>query len=239
MTYDLYYWPGIQGRGEFVRLALEEAGAPYRDVARSDEAGGFEALHDLLAEDGPRPAFACPILRDGDLLIGQTAAILLHLGPRLDLAGEGPAQAIRTHQMQLTIADAVNEVHDTHHPIAVSLPYEEQKPEAARRAGAFRAERLPAFLGWFERVLATNPAGPGHLVGRRLTYADLSLFQLVDGLRYAFPAATARVLAGTPHVAALHAAVARRPRVAAYLASERREPFNEHGIFRRYPELDG
>ncbi|MGY2050541.1 glutathione S-transferase [Methylobacterium sp. JK268] len=236
MAYALFYWPGIQGRGEFVRLALEEAGAPYIDVARER---GFGALHDLLAEDGPRPSFACPVLRDGDLTIGQTAAILLYLGPRLGLVGESEAARIRTHQMQLTVADAVSEVHDTHHPIASSLFYEDQQPEAARAATVFREERLPAFLGFFEHVLATNPEGADHLVGRRLSYADLSLFQLVDGLLYAFPVAAARALAATPRVAALHAAVGRRPRIAAYRASPRRPPFNEDGIFRRYPELDG
>ncbi|ACL61484.1 glutathione S-transferase family protein [Methylobacterium nodulans] len=239
MAYDLYYWPGIQGRGEFVRLALEEAGADYVDVARRPDRGGIGALSGLLAEGGPRPSFACPVLKDGDLLIGQTAAILLYLGPRLGLVGESEAERIRTHQLQLTVADAVSEAHDTHHPIASSLYYEDQKPEAARAAKIFREERLPAFLGWFEHVLATNPAGPACLVGARLSYADLSLFQLVEGLRYAFPRATARVLAATPKLAALHAAVARRPRIAAYLASDRRERFNEDGIFRRYPELDG
>ncbi|WP_018263269.1 glutathione S-transferase [Methylobacterium sp. WSM2598] len=236
MAYELFYWPGIQGRGEFVRLALEEAGAAYRDVARTR---GFGALHDLLAEDGPRPSFACPILRDGDLMIGQTAAILLYLGPRLGLVGEGEAERIRTHQLQLTVADAVSEVHDTHHPIASSLFYEDQKPEAARAARIFREARLPAYLGFFEQVLARNPRGPAQLVGERLSYADLSLFQLVEGLLYAFPQAAARGLAGAPKLAALHRAVGERPRIAAYRASDRRVPFNEDGIFRRYPELDG
>ncbi len=234
MAYELHYWPMIQGRGEFVRLALEEAGAPYVDVAREDGIDGLMAGLDAP----PRPPFAPPYLRDGDLVIGQTAAILHHLGPRLGLVGEREADRIWTHQIQLTIADAVAEAHDSHHPIASALYYEEQTEEAARRAADFRESRIPKFLHWFERVLATNPVGPRHLVEESLSYADLSLFQLVEGLAYAFPRATERALGFTPKVVALHRLVARRPRIAAYLASDRRVPFSEDGIFRRYPELD-
>jgi len=239
MTYELHYWPMIQGRGEFVRLALEEAGADYIDVARQDDdAGGIGPMLDRVSDPtNPRPPFAPPFLRDGDLVIGQSAAILLHLGPRLGLAGTSEADRIWTHQLQLTIADAVDEVHDTHHPLGVDLYYTDQKPEALRRAAGFRKNRMPKFLDYFERVLAAN-GGKG-LVGADLTYADLSLFQLIDGLLYAFPKATTATLKATPHVERLHHAVARRPRIAAYLASDRRIPFNEDGIFRRYPELDG
>ncbi len=235
MAYELHYWPSIQGRGEFVRLALEEAGADYVDVAREDGVDGLMKGLEVL----PRPPFAPPYLRDGDLVIGQTAAILLYLGPRLGLVGESEADRIWTHQIQLTIADAVAEAHDSHHPIASALYYEEQRAEAARRAEDFRDNRIPKFLTWLERVLAANAAGPRHLVGDRLSYADLSLFQLVEGLAYAFPRATERALGPTPKVVALHRLVASRPRIAAYLASDRRAPFNEDGIFRRYPELDG
>ncbi|WP_342104937.1 glutathione S-transferase [Methylobacterium sp. SI9] len=239
MTYELHYWPMIQGRGEFVRLALEEAGADYIDVARQDDdAGGIGPMLDRLSDPAnPRPPFAPPFLRDGDRVIGQSAAILLHLGPRLGLAGASERDRIWTHQLQLTIADAVDEVHDTHHPLGVDLYYTDQKPEALRRAAGFKTNRMPKFLGYFERILEAN--GGARLVGADLTYADLSLFQLVDGLLYAFPKATATALRATPHVARLHDAVAQRPRIAAYLASERRIPFNEDGIFRRYPELDG
>ncbi|GJE17633.1 glutathione S-transferase [Methylobacterium marchantiae] len=239
MAYELYYWPAIQGRGEFVRLALEEAGADYVDIARGreEDGQGLGAMTALLEDPSiVRPSYAPPFLRDGDVVIGQTAAILLYLGPRLGLAPSGEADRIWTHQIQLTIADVVAEAHDTHHPIAVSLPYEEQKPEAARRAGDFRANRIPEYLAWFEHVLTRN--GGTHLVGSAVTYADLSLFQLIDGLLYAFPKATDAALAENPSVAALHAAIRGLPRIAAYLASPRRIPFNEQGIFRRYPELD-
>lgn len=242
MGYDLYYWPEIQGRGEFVRLALEDAGADYRDVARlsEQEGGGYPALMALL--DGrtvERPPFAPPFLKDGDIVVGQTAAILLYLGPRLGLAPADEPGRLWTHQIQLTIADLIAEAHDTHHPIAAELYYEDQKAEAARRAAAFRQHRIPKYLGWFERILVRNPFGDRHLVGDAATYAELSLFQVVEGLRYAFPRATRRELARTPRVAALHAAVAERPRLKAYLHSDRRLPFSEEGIFRRYPELDG
>ncbi|GEP11290.1 glutathione S-transferase family protein [Methylobacterium gnaphalii] len=241
MGYELHYWPMIQGRGEFVRLALEQGGADYVDVAREppDAGGGIDAMMARMEDEPLRPPFAPPFLVDGSLVVGQTANILLYLGPRLGLVGESEAGRIWTHQMQLTIADMVLEAHDTHHPIAVMDYYEQQRPEAARRAADFRENRMPKFLGWFERVLARNPAGPGYLVGDAVSYADLSLFQLVDGLRYAFPKASERVLAETPRVAALAQKVGRLPRIAAYLASDRRIAFNEQGIFRRYPELDG
>jgi glutathione S-transferase len=241
MAYELHYWPTIQGRGEFVRLALEAAGADYLDVARgSDDAGqGLAAMLQVLQDpDLKHPPFAPPFLVDGPLVIGQTAAILLYLGPRLGLVGKSEKKRLWTHQLQLTIADAVAEAHDTHHPIASSLYYEDQKQEAGRRAKAFREQRIPKFLGWFEAVLARKPKGGAHLVGARLSYADLSLFQLVEGLAYAFPKSMRRALKKAPRVASLHAGVTQQRRVAAYLASERRIAFNQDGIFRRYPELD-
>lgn len=237
MPYELYYWPSIQGRGEFVRLALEEAGADYIDVARVH---GVEALSDFRSrEDILTPPFAPPILKDGKRVIAQVASILQYLGEKHRLAPKSAAAAQWTHQVQLTITDFVVQAHDAHHPIGGAFYYEDQKPEAARRAALFRKVRLPMFLGWFETILERNPKGGDHLVGARLTYADLSLFQLVDGLRYAFPKATKRELKKTPHVVALHKSVAERPRIKKYLASERRIPFNENGIFRHYPELDG
>ncbi|HTH16656.1 MAG TPA: glutathione S-transferase C-terminal domain-containing protein, partial [Magnetospirillum sp.] len=188
--------------------------------------------------DGPhRPPFAPPFLKDGNVVIGQTSAILLYLGGRLGLAPDDEPGRLWVHQIQLTIADVVAEAHDTHHPVSAELYYEDQKPEAARRARHFRETRIPAFLDWFERILAGN--GSGTLAGPDVTYADLSLFQLVEGLRYAFPKATARATARTPRVTALHDAVAERPRLRAYLASDRRLPFSEEGIFRCYAELDG
>jgi glutathione S-transferase len=238
--YELHYWPGLQGRGEFVRLALEEAGVPYRDLAKEgSEANAAELLAAALgARDIATPPFAPPFLKHGKRVIGQAAAILLYLGDRHDLAPKTETGRLWTHQLQLTIADAVTEAHDTHHPVASGLYYEDQKPEAKRRAADFCANRIPKFLGWFETVLERNPKGRGHLVGARVTYAELSLFQLVAGLNYAFPKASAKALRKTPKVAALVAAVAARPRIAAYLASDRRIPFNEYGIFRHYPELD-
>lgn len=239
MRYQLHYWPSIQGRGEFVRLALEEAGAAYRDVAREppDVGGGVPAMLALLdGREVARPAFAPPFLEAGRLVIGQTANILLFLGGRHRLAPRDEGGRLFTHQLQLTIADWVAEAHDTHHPISSGLYFEDQRDEARRRSASFRTERCPKFLSYFERILEH---GRGRfLLGRSLTYADLSLFQVVSGLRYAFPRAMKRLEKKHPKVVALHDAVAGRPRIAAYLASERRIPFNEDGIFRHYPELE-
>jgi glutathione S-transferase len=236
MPYELYYWPSIPGRGEFVRLALEEAGIDYVDNAREH---GVAALIDVL-EDGTLecPPFAPPFLKAGRLIIGQTANILLFLGERHALAPADQAGRLWAHQLQLTIADFVQEVHDTHHPIAGGLYYDEQRPEAKRRAADFLAARAPKFLGYFERVLASNPDGDRHLVGGELSYPDLSLFQIVAGLRYAFPRAMVGLERTCPRVVGVHDRVAKRPRIAAYLASSRRCAFSEEGIFRRYPELD-
>ena len=186
----------------------------------------------------PSRPFAPPFLKDGEVLIGQTAAILHYLAPTLKLVARSERARVWTQQIQLTIADMVTEAHDTHHPISSSLYYEDQRPEALRRARAFCSERMPKFLQWFEHIIVRNPAGQRHLVAGKLSYADLSLFQLVEGLRYAFPAAAAQALAKTPRVLQLHDRVAGLPKVAAYLRSERRLPFNEQGIFRHYPELD-
>lgn len=235
MRYELYYWPGIQGRGELVRLALEEAGAPYVDVAR--EPGGMPRMMALLG-DRKQPArpFAPPFLRAGKLLVAQTANILWFLGERHGLSPKTEAGRLTTQQHQLTIADLVGEAHDVHHPIASGLYYEDQKREAKRRAADFVASRVPKFLGYFEDVLGARRAR--FLLGAKLTYADLSLFQVVSGLEYAFPNAMKKLARKHPKVLALRDAVAKRPRVAAYLASPRRIPFNEQGIFRHYPELD-
>jgi glutathione S-transferase len=241
MTYELHYWPSIQGRGEFVRLALEAAGAHYIDVARGPEAGGqgMPALERLLKDKAEmHPPFALPVLKDGPVVIAQTAVILQYLAPTLKLVVRNEAARIWTQQIQLTIADMVAEAHDTHHPVALDLVYEDQKPEALRRAAGFCRNRIPKFMAWYESILARNPAGPRHLVGGRLSYADLSLFQGVAGLQYAFPRATASALDRAPLAAQLIERVAALPRVSAYLSSERRLPFNEQGIFRRYPELD-
>jgi glutathione S-transferase len=241
MRYELYYWPHIQGRGEFVRLALEEGGADYVDVARlpEQEGGGRPAVQRLLESSaGGRPPFAPPILKAGKLLICQTANILLYLGPQLALVPKTEASRLWAHQLQLLLADFVVEAHDTHHPIAKSLYYEEQKAEALRRAENFRTLRLPKFLGYFERVLGAGPRGDGYLVGKSASYVDLSTFQVLAGLHYAFPGTMARLGPAYPKFMALQRRVMERPRIAAYLASPRRMPFNQHGLFRHYPELD-
>ena len=235
MRYELYYWPEIQGRGEYVRLALEEASADYLDVARER---GDDAIVAILERKRERhPPFAPPFLTAGRLLIGQTANILLYLGARHALAPKDEAGRLWVHQLQLTIADFIEEVHNTHHPIAAALYYEDQRKEAKRHSAEFWKRRPQKYLGYFERVVGMS-GGP-HVLGRRLTYVDLSLFQIIAGLRYAFPSRMKRFERQVPRLVALHERVRERPRIAAYLASKRRIPFNEWGIFRHYPKLDG
>jgi glutathione S-transferase len=240
MNYELYYWPSIQGRGEFVRLTLEQAGARYRDVAREPgkQAGVAALMRFLNGRHVRRPPFAPPFLKAGRLVIGQTANILQFLGPRHGLVPKEQAGRLWVHELQLTMADFLGEIHDTHHPVAPGLYYEEQKKEARRRAADFLQNRAPKYLGYFERALGTSARGQRYLTGAKPTYADLSLFQIMAGLSYAFPRATAKSARKYRRLFALRARVQELPRIAAYLASPRRIPFNNEGIFRHYPELE-
>jgi glutathione S-transferase len=234
MRYELYYWPSIQGRGEFVRLALEEAGADYVDVARKR---GVPAMMKLIeGKRGAHPPYAPPFLKAGKLVIAQTANILFFLGTRLKLAPRDEAGRLWAHQLQLTISDLVVEIHDTHHPVSGWLYFEEQRPAARRRSKDFWRYRVPKYLGYFERVLKSN--GGKFIAGRRLSYVDLSLFQIIEGLRYAFPKHMKRFEKKIPRLVALHDRVAKRPRIKAYLASKRRIPFSQWGIYRYFKELD-
>jgi glutathione S-transferase len=241
MTYELYYWPGIQGRGEFIRLALEEAGARYVDVAVLPKAqgGGVPAILKVLeTKNVPRPPFAPPILKAGSKFIAQTPNILLFLGARLRLAPTDEPGKLWTHQLQLTILDLYSEIFQTHHPLGDGYAYEEQKSAAKRRTKDFLAVRLPKFLGYFERVLELNRARGPWMVGARLSYVDLSMAQVIAGLRYAFPSASRRAFRNRPRLRALHDVVFDRPRIAHYAASGRRLAFNNEDLFRHYPELD-
>ena len=238
MRYELYYQPSIQGRGEFVRLALEDTGADYVDVARDPSFGRPGIMKILEDPTVEHPSFAPPFLKAGKLMIGQTANILQFLGPRLGLAPKDQPSRIWAHQMQLTITDWVAEVGLVHHPIANALYFEEQKEEAKKRASFFTSLRIPKFLGYYEKILNRNPKSTIFLLGNKASYVDLSLFQMVEGLRYAFPKTMAKLEPNHPRVVALHDKVAARPRLKKYLASTRRLAFNTNGIFRHYPELD-
>ena len=239
MSYDLYYWPGLQGRGEYVRLVLEAAAVPYRDMVRLQGPGcGIDGMMAIM-RSGHGEAFrlAPPFLIDGATLVSQAAVAAAYVAERHRLAPEDEAGRHFARSVAATTADFVAEAHDTHHPVATSLYYEDQKVEALRRAEDFREQRIPKFLSWYEKLLRRNPAG--YLVCAHLTYADLGLFQTFEGLRYAFPRRMAAIAADTPEVVHLVARVAAHPALAGYLVSERRLAFNEDGIFRRYPELDG
>jgi glutathione S-transferase len=238
MRYELYYWPTIQGRGEFVRLALEEAGADYVDVARRGGKRGVPAMMKLIEGRGiARPPFAPPFLKAGKLAIAQTANILLYLGARLGLAPRDEAGRLWVHQLQLTITDLVVLIHNTHHPITGYLYYEEQRAAAKLATKYFWRYRVPKFLRYFERVL--QKSGGPYVLGRKLSYVDLSLFQIVEGMRYAFPKRMKRFERKVPLLVVLHDRVAKRPRIAAYLASPRRIPFSQWGIYRYFKALDG
>lgn len=238
-TYELYYWPPLPGRGEPIRLIFEDAGVPYRDVGRLPEegGGGVKAIFAYYAgEREGHPAFAPPVLKVGELVLAQMSTICLYLGRRLGLAPADEPGWLHADQLMLTIADLFDEVHDTHHPLGVSLYYEDQKEEARKRSELFLRHRLPRFLGYFQRVLDHN--GNGVLVGDAVSYVDLAIFHLLCGIEYAFPKGYAKEAEKVTGLVELRDRIAARPKIAAYLASPRRLPFNEDGIFRRYPELD-
>jgi glutathione S-transferase len=236
---ELYYWPGPPGRGEFIRLLLEDAGVAYVDVVRDRKHGMRAMLRFLEGEESGALPFAPPFVKVGKNIVSQTANALAFLAPRCRRIPNDVGWRAEAQQIQLTLADFIGEIHDAHHPIAGSLYYEDQKAAARRRARLFVKERMPKYLGWLEKVLARNSKSHGRwLVGSSCTYVDLSLFQVVEGLRYAFPNAMARLEPKFPRVIGLRHRVAERPRIAAYLRSKRRQPFNQTGIFRHYPELD-
>ena len=241
MVYELYYWPHIQGRGEVVRLALEAGDADYIDIARnadSVEAGREKILEKINEESATRPPFAPPFLIDGDIVVAQAANILFYLGPKLGLAPSSETERIFAHQLQLTITDLLMEVHDTHHPISNALYYEEQKEESVQRASGFIDNRIPKYMNYFEKVLKNNPSHSGWLIGDKMTYVDLSLFQVVQGLRYAFPKGFKKYEKRCLSVLSLNDKVFLDNKVSKYLSSDRRIPFNKSGVFRYYPELD-
>lgn len=235
MNYRLWYWSGIPGRGEFIRLPLEAAGIDYEDCARIGE-GDTKLLAEMERLRGRGP-FAPPFLEIDGLVLAQVPNILLYLGDRHGLAPSNIADRYWMNQVQLTIADVVTEVHNIHHPVDPGAFYDDQKAEAARAAAQFRANRLPKFLRWFEGAITANE-GP-FVIDHRWSYADTSLFQLVEGLRYMFPRRMAVLENDCPALIGIRNNVAELPGIASYLASERRAPFSEKGIFRYYPELDG
>tara|TARA_B100000678_G_scaffold110775_3_gene92679 strand:- start:1116 stop:1820 length:705 start_codon:yes stop_codon:yes gene_type:complete len=232
MSYNLWYWPGLQGRGEFVRLSLEAAGIDYRDCGREL---GADALIEDMNGYARRP-YAPPYLELDGFAIAQVANILMFLGERHHLAPSNMADRLWLHQVELTIADMVAEVHNVHHPVGSGDYYEDQKDEAKRAAKQFREARIPKFLSYFEGVANANDGD--WLIDHRWCYSDCSLFQLVEGLRYMFPKRMAAVESDYPALIRIHDRVAELPGIKSYLASDRRMAFNEDGIFRHYPELD-
>jgi glutathione S-transferase len=234
MSYDLWYWPGIEGRGEFIRLVLEGAGIAYHDRARED---GLDALlKDKASRTGFVP-FAPPYLVKGDFAIAQVAHILAWLTDKHGLGSGNVETDLQLIQLQLTITDIVTEAHNVHHPVAIDKYYREQKDEAARAAASFRNARMPKYFDYFEVALGVNE--DAFVLGEKWSHVDTSLFQLVEGLSYMFPRRMAALKPNYPRLHAVRDAVAQIDGIAAYLASERRLPFSEEGLFRHYPELDG
>ena len=246
-VYHLIYWPGIPGRGEHVRLALEQAGAEYTDTAHVED--GIKTVSSQISKENKGdsinpPPLAPPILKHGEYTISQTPNILLYLGTKLGLAPtteEDPVGIYHVNELTLTALDGLsNEPHDVHHPIAVAEYYENQKEEAAKKAKDYRENRLPKFFEYFERVLSGDASKGGeYLYGGQLTYADLVLFQTVDGVSFAFPRRVGSLKKSGDYdkVFALYDRVKALEKIKAYLESDRSQEYSM-GIYRHYPELD-
>jgi len=245
--YHLIYWPGIPGRGEHIRLAFEEAGVPYTDTAHQEGGGKVVGSQIAASNQGDAsnpPPLAPPILKHGEYTLSQTSNILLYLGPLLGLSPEpadDPVGIYHVNELTLTALDGLsNEPHDTHHPIAIAEYYEDQKDEALKKAKDYRENRLPKFLAYFERVLSGEASKGGeYLYGGQLSYADLVLFQTVDGVSFAFPKCVGKLKESGKYdkVFALHERVKSRDKIRAYLESDRRQKYSM-GIYRYYKELD-
>ncbi|KAI0205629.1 glutathione S-transferase protein-like protein [Astrocystis sublimbata] len=256
--YELIYWCSCPARGEHIRLALEEAGAPYSDTLSLGMEKCWKKVEEYIADDymgesGNPPYYAPPFFKHGSLMISQTSNILMYLGPRLGLSGSKEGDAYRVNALALTALDGLSdEVHQTHHPIAHDLFWEDQKEESRRCSKEWVKDRLPKHLGFWDKVLKCEKALPGAwsmgeseaspgpwLLGDTFTYADLVLFQCIDGVLFAFPRAMkqAKDSGKYDRVFQLHDAVAARPNIAAYLSSNRRQEYNI-GIYRYYEEND-
>ena len=171
-------------------------------------------------------------------MIAQSAKILLYLGPRLKLAPRDEAGRLWLHQLQLTVTDFVKEIHDTHHPLGGEFYYEDQKPEAKRYAQGFLAERAPKYLGYFETVLTKERRAL--CAGAQVTLCRSFAVPADRGPALRLPQGDEAHRAQACRASSLCATASpKRPGIKAYLASPRRIAFNESGIFRHYPELDG
>ncbi|KAL1639271.1 hypothetical protein SLS58_008113 [Diplodia intermedia] len=252
-TYELLYHPGIPGRGEYIRLVLEAAGTPYSEPAREKGKAGYDAVLATCSPsstgdaDGNPPVFAPPALRvpgagrDGKaLVIAQTPNIIQYLAPKVGLAPADEADALHASQIMLTALDLSNETHDSHHPIAVSLYYEDQKDAAKQRAKDFRENRIPKFFSYFERSLKGNEESGGgkYLVGDKLTHADTTVWQVIDGLLFAFPKELEARKEEFPLIfGKFYPGIKEEKGLKEYLASDRRLKYSQ-GLYRHYPELD-
>ncbi|SMY24333.1 unnamed protein product [Zymoseptoria tritici ST99CH_1A5] len=248
--YEILYHPGIPGRGEFIRLAFEVTGTPYTDIANSQKDGYATVQKTCMnttstaSEGSNPPMFAPPALRipgagkNGEaLVIAQTSNILLYLSEKLSLLPEGDENGkYFVNQLVLTALDLNNEIHDTHHPIGPSLYYEDQKDASLLKAKDVRENRIPKFLSYFERVLKGNGDGK-YLVGERVTTADVTVWQVLDGLQFAFPKEMAVRRKEFEALFKWYEGFKEEKGLKAYLGSERRLPYSQ-GVFRYYPELD-
>ncbi|QIW96113.1 hypothetical protein AMS68_001631 [Peltaster fructicola] len=250
--YELLYHPQIPGRGEFIRLAFEAVGVSYTDVA-NDKKDGYSEVQSICmndeinSSDGNPPILAPPALRvpgagpDGTaLILAQTPNILFYLGEKLGLVSTAEADKYHTYQLVLTALDLNNEIHDSHHPIAPSAYYEDQSAEALKKAADVRNARLPKFFSYFERSLQHNHTNGGgkFLIGGRLSIADTTVWQVLDGAYFAFPNEMAARKAEYPELLdTFYNSVKQEPHLKQYLASGRRRAYGM-GVFRHYPELD-
>lgn len=235
MSYQLWYWPDIPGRGEFIRLPMEAAGIAYSEPART-AADGLAAVAAYLETLDQQPAFAVPLLDTGSEQIAQTPNILAFLGEEHGIGPAGAAQRRYLNQLQIDMADFAEEMHSTHHPVSAYLYYEDQKAEAARVAEAFRTDRVGKYLAHFERAARTSDGD--WLVGDEWSCGDTSMAQLLDGLCYAFPRRMAILAPEFRKLQTIRRKISALAGIVSYRQSSRWQAFNQEGLLRHYPEHD-
>jgi len=225
--WQILYWPAKDadgkvaagaGRAEYLRVLFEEAGVPYQDVT-----AGLRAFFWQNLEAQPYPALAPPAIRKNNFILGQTAVCAKRLAMEFGFYPTDEDDAAHAEQIVTTVHEYIAEGRSAFHPVKNTMSYHDQKEEAKPYIAAFKADRLPRYMTNFERFLKANRGGGGFFVGDSLSYVDLQVMVMLQVTRSQFPdaweALDAKLL--KDHLAQMEA----RPRIKAYLLSDRKQPF--------------
>ena len=203
MAYRLFYWEK-RGRGEQIRLLLNELGQEYEDV--------YVPMNEefmKLKRQGPGTLYfgSVPMLEDGDFKLAQGPVIMNYLGRKHGLMPADLQPAAKTEAMVVGAED-------------MRMAY-------FRLLGDGREEKQAKFVGgaWNDRWLSAWSGlielngDTGYLVGSTLTQADLAVWDALDAIITWIDGAT---FASFARVQKFYESIKARPAIASYLASDRR-----------------